>query len=137
MKSIRILRIVILLLVCANLFLMFKHYGKPQHPPKLSHIVRAEGLQARRLDKEMRRHHSAVQTSTKRLFKLRQSLANSNQKDTNRREELLDQIAHLQRQIDSVTVVHFDHVDALCTAPQKKRFHQFRKRLLQPYHFKN
>lgn len=137
MKSIRILRIVILFLVCANLFLIFKQDGKPKHPPKLSHIVRAEGLQARRLDKEMRRHHSAVQTSTKRLFKLRQSLANSNQKDTKHREDLLDQIAHLQRQIDSVTVVHFDRVDALCTAQQKKRFHQFRKRLLQPHHFKN
>jgi len=137
MKSIRILRMVILLLVCANLFLMFKEYWKPKHPPKLSQVVRAEGVQAQTLDKEMHRHHRAIIKWTQQQFLLRHKLVHSKPQDEQIRKNLLDQIAQCQRIIDSTTIAHFDRVDALCKAPQKKRFHQFRKRLLQPQHFKS
>lgn len=137
MKSIRILRLVILILVCANLFLLIKHYWKPKHPPKLSQVVRAEGAQARALDKEMHRHHRAIVKWTQKQYVLRQKLVQSKPQNEQIRKTLLDQISECQRTIDSTTIAHFDRVDALCTAPQKKRFHQFRKRLLQPQHIKN
>ncbi len=137
MKNIRILRMVILLLVCANLFLMFKQYWKPKHPPILSQVVQAADVQAQALDKEMHRHHRAIVKWTQKQYVLRQKLVHSKPQEEQIRKTLLDQISQCQRTIDSTTIAHFDRVDALCTAPQKKRFHQFRKRLLQPHHFKN
>ena len=81
MKSIRILRLAILLLVCVNLFLLVQLYGKPKHPPRLSHIVKAEGAQAQKLDKEMRRHHRVVIGWTQHQVELRQKLARTQTKD--------------------------------------------------------
>jgi len=137
MKSIRILRMVIFLLVCANLFLLLKQYWKPKHPPKLSQVVSATGAQARALDKEMHRHHRAIVKWTQKQYMLRLQLVHSKPQNEQIRKTLLDQISQCQRTIDSTTIAHFERVDALCTAPQKKCFHQFRKRLLQPHHFKN
>lgn len=137
MKSIRILRVVILLLICANLFLIFKLYGKPKHPPKLSRVVGAEGRQAQTLNKEMYRHHRAIVKWTQKQYVLRQKLVHSKPQDKQIRKTLLNQIAQCQRTIDSTTIAHFDRVDGLCTTHQKKRFYQFRKRLLQPHQLKN
>jgi hypothetical protein len=136
MKSIRILRMVILLLVCANLFLMFQLYGRPKHPPKLSYIVKAKGTQAEKLDKEMHRHHRAIVKWTHKQFELRQKLVRSKQQDEQIRKALLDQISLCQRNIDSITIAHFDRVSELCTPAQEKHFRKFRTQILQPQHHK-
>jgi hypothetical protein len=134
MKSIRILRSVILLLVCTNLLLLYKLYSKPKHPPRLSHIVKAEGALAKTLDKEMHRHHRAVVKWTQRQFELRQKLVHSQPKNEHSRSVLLDQISRCQRNIDSITIAHFDRVSELCTPAQEERFRKFRTQILQPPH---
>jgi hypothetical protein len=134
MKNIRILRIAILLLVCANLFLLFKLYGKPKHPPRLSAIVKAEGALARTLDTEMNRHHRAVVKWTQQQFELRQKLVLSKPQNEQFRKELFGQISQCQRNIDSITIAHFDRVSELCTPAQEKRFRKFRTQILQPPH---
>jgi hypothetical protein len=134
MKSIRILRSAIILLVCTNLFLLFKLYSKPKHPPRLSHIVMAEGALAKTLDKEMHRHHRAVVKWTQQQFELRQKLVHSQPQNEHFRTTLLDQISKCQRNIDSITIAHFDRVSELCTPAQQKRFRKFRTQILQPPH---
>ena len=129
MKSIRILRIVILVLVCINLFLLGQLYNKPKHPPRLSHIVKADGAQAQKLDKEMRRHHRAVVGLTQKQVALRQKLARTQKKDLHLRSALLDQISQYQRKIDSVTIAHFDRVNELCSPAQEKRFKKFQTKI--------
>lgn len=134
MKSIRILRLAILLLVCVNLFLLVQLYGKPKHPPRLSHIVKAEGAQAQKLDKEMRRHHRFVVGWTQQQVELRQKLARTQTKDAQVRNALLNQISQYQRKIDSITIAHFDRVNELCTPAQEKRFKKFQAKILEPLH---
>lgn len=134
MKSIRILRLAILLLVCVNLFLLVQLYGKPKHPPRLSHIVKAEGAQAQKLDKEMRRHQRVVVGMTQQQVELRQKLARTQTKDAQVRSSLLDQISQYQRKIDSITIAHFDRVNELCTPAQEKRFQKFQAKILETLH---
>lgn len=134
MKSIRILRLAILLLVCVNLFLLVQLYGKPKHPPRLSHIVKAKGAQAQKLDKEMRRHHRVVMEWTQQQVELRQKLARTQTKDAQVRSSLLDQISQYQRKLDSITIAHFDRVNELCTPTQEKRFQKFQAKILEPLH---
>lgn len=134
MKSIRILRSAIILLICTNLFLLYKLYSKSKHPPRLSHIVRAEGALAKTLDKEMHRHHRAVVKWTQQQFVLRQKLVHSQPQNEHSRSVLLDQISKCQRNIDSITIAHFDRVSELCTPAQEKRFRKFRTQILQPPH---
>jgi hypothetical protein len=132
MKSIKILRIAILLLVCVNLFLLVQLYGKPKHPPRLSHIVKAEGAQAQKLDKEMRRHHRFIVWWTQKQVALRQKLARTQTSDLRMRSALLDQISLCQRAIDSITIAHFDRVNELCSPAQEKRFKKFQAKILEP-----
>ena len=132
MRNIRFLRFAIFFLVCTNLLLLFLNYGKPKHPPRLSHIVEAQGKQAVQLDKEMHRHHRSVVKWTQQQFELRQKLANSNPNDALQRTTLLEQIAACQRNIDSITIAHFDRVEKICSPSQEKRFRKFRNRILQP-----
>jgi hypothetical protein len=132
MKHIWILRTAIIVLVSTNLFLLFELFGKPKHPPRLSHIVHAEGKQAQQLDNEMRRHHSAVSKWTQRQFQLRQKLGRTKPQNKIIRNSLLDQIATCQRNIDSITLAHFDHVTELCNSAQEKLFERFRTQILNP-----
>lgn len=132
MKSIKILRVAILLLVCLNLFLLAQLYNQPKHPPRLSHIVKAEGAQAQKLDKEMRRHHRIVVGLTQKQVALRQKLARTQTKDLYKRSALLDQISQCQRKIDSITIAHFDRVNELCSPAQVKRFKKFQAKILEP-----
>jgi hypothetical protein len=130
MKHIWILRTAIIVLVSTNLFLLFELFGKPKHPPRLSHIVHAEGKQAQQLDNEMRRHHSAVSKWTQ--IQLRQKLGRTKPQNKIIRNSLLDQIATCQRNIDSITLAHFDHVTELCNSAQEKLFERFRTQILNP-----
>lgn len=133
MKSIRLLRILIMILLCTNLFLLFRLFNKPKHLPKLSYIVKAEGKQARLLDNEMNLHRKKVLKMEKKMFRLRQDLANTKPSECAQREGLLSKIASYQREIDSITIIHFDRVSELCTTAQKQYFKKFRLRILNPH----
>lgn len=133
MKSNRLLRIVIILLMSANLFLIFRLFNEPHHPPRLSRIVNAEGKQALQLDNEMHKHRRTILTWEKKLFRLRQKLVRTNASESQLRGQLLNQIALCQRAMDSVTLVHFDRVAASCTPAQEHKFKRFRTQILAPH----
>jgi hypothetical protein len=82
----------------------------------------------------MNRHHQAVVKWTQQQFELRQKLVHSNPQNEPFRTTLLDQISKCQRNIDSITIAHFDRVSELCTPAQQKRFRKFRTQILQPPH---
>lgn len=102
------------------------------HPPKLSVVVNAKGAHAKALDAEMRKHRIQVLRARKSQLKLRQRLIQTQPFDAAKRRELLQQIATLQFQIDSITICHFDRVHNLCTSRENQKFDDFKKRIIQP-----
>lgn len=132
MKNLRILRSAVLLLLCINLFLVYKHFSRPKHPPRLSEVVNAHGLHAEELDNEMQRHRHFIKRAHYKQVKLREKLIHVSPLKGARRQILLQQIAALQFDIDSATISHFDRVEKLCSNKEKHLFQQFKRRIIQP-----
>lgn len=132
MKNLRILRNAVLLLLCINLFLVYKHFSRPKHPPRLSAIVGAKGEHAQELDNEMWRHRHYIKRAHYKQVKLREKLIRLSQMKAAQRKIILQQIATLQFDIDSATLSHFDRVEQLCNKKEKHLFQQFKRRIIQP-----
>lgn len=132
MKNLRILRSAVLLLLCINLFLVYKHFSRPKHPPRLSEIVNAHGKHAQNLDNEMRRHHHFIKRAHFKQARLRGQLIHLGPLKMAQRKNLLQQIAAVQFDIDSATMSHFDRVEQLCSKKENLLFNQFKRRIIQP-----
>ena len=132
MKNLSILRSAVLLLLCINLFLVYKHFSRPKHPPRLSSIVGAQGEHAQELDNEMWRHRHFIKRAHYKQVKLRGQLIHLSPLKAAQRRNFLQQIATLQFDIDSATLSHFDRVDQLCNKKEKHLFQQFKRRIIQP-----
>lgn len=132
MKNLSILRSAVLLLLCINLFLVYKHFSRPKHPPRLSEIVNAHGKHAQNLDNEMWRHRHFIKRAHYKQVKLREKLIRLSLMKAAQRKIILQQIATLQFDIDSATLSHFDRVEQLCNKKEKHLFQQFKRRIIQP-----
>jgi len=132
MKNLSILRSAVLLLLCINLFLVYKHFSRPKHLPRLSEVVNAHGLHAEELDNEMQRHRHFIKRAHYKQVKLRGQLIRLSLMKAAQRKIILQQIATLQFDIDSATLSHFDRVEQLCNKKEKHLFQQFKRRIIQP-----
>jgi hypothetical protein len=120
------------MLLCINLFLVYKHFSRPKHPPRLSSIVGAQGEHAQELDNEMWRHRHFIKRAHYKQVKLREKLIRLSLMKAAQRKIILQQIATLQFDIDSATLSHFDRVEQLCNKKEKHLFQQFKRRIIQP-----
>ncbi|MEN9699471.1 MAG: hypothetical protein RLZZ301_669 [Bacteroidota bacterium] len=135
MKTSRFYRWIIGCLLASNLFLVFRmlHHEKHHpHPPRLSRLLHAHGAQAKKLDAEMHWHHSRVFQLRKQQLKARKQLIALPANATKQQGQCFATIAAKQRQIDSITLVHFERVSALCTPKQRQQLTHFQLQLLHP-----
>jgi periplasmic protein CpxP/Spy len=133
MSKVKLLRIITVLMLLCNIFLMYQVWNNTKDkPPRRGEGSRNEiierlhfdDVQTKHYDEYIYEHREAMGKFDERMRVLKQELYATllNNQQSTKQDSLINLIANTQKEIEQVNLDHFKKIGSICTNIQKPAF---------------